>query len=248
MIRPYTIFCVLLAGASGLFLYSKKHQTNVLDQNIRSIVRQTDDVRQQTAMLQSQWALLNQPDRLQRLSAHFLSDLTPMAPTQYKRLSAAIAALPPPSSAESHRDIMVADASVPKATALTSSEANSAVTLARQTVPVMRKDVIVPAHSDASPHHVVTDKPHPSTRLALASPPAKREATPALRTHAATHVHYATYQGSRAVATPAVAWRPTSGKSLKATQVRYREMRSHDTESTFAMADGALPPPAPRRN
>lgn len=248
MIRPYTIFCVLLAGASGLFLYSKKHQTNVLDENIRTIVRQTDDVRQQTAMLQSQWALLNQPDRLQKLSARFLTDLTPMAPTQYKRLGTAIAALPAPGSAGPQRDMMVAAASAPADTALAQRATPAPATQMDQAIKAKPTDVMAAAQGDASPHHVVTDKPHPSTRLALATPPLKHEATPAVRAHADTHVHYATYRGPRAVATPAVAWRPSSGGRLAASKTRYRQLGAHNTESTFAMADGALPPPAPRRN
>ncbi|UYH51685.1 hypothetical protein N5W20_02090 [Candidatus Kirkpatrickella diaphorinae] len=247
MIRPYTIFCVLLAGASGLFLYSKKHQTNVLDENIRTIVRQTDDVRQQTAMLQSQWALLNQPDRLQKLSARFLTDLTPMAPTQYKRLGTAIAALPAPGSAGPQRDMMVAAASAPSDTMSVQHAAPAPATQTSQAVKAKPTEVMAAAQRDASPHHVVTDKPHLSTRLALATPPMKHEATPAVRAHTDSHVHYATYRGTRAVATPAVAWRPSSGGRLTATKARYRQLGTHNTESTFAMADGALPPPAPRR-
>ncbi len=78
---------------------------------------------------------------------------------------------------------------------------------------------MAPAQGDASPHHVMTDKPHLSTRLALATPPLKHEATPAAR--ADSHVlHYATYRGARAVATPAVAWRPSSGGRLTATKAR----------------------------
>ncbi|GBQ10946.1 cell division protein FtsL [Swaminathania salitolerans] len=104
MIRPFTVFCALLAGGSGLFLYTKKHETTVLDQNITTVVRKTERVRQQTAMLRTQWALLNQPDRLSTLSTRFLTELRPMAPTQYVRLASLTDVLPPPGSRPALRD------------------------------------------------------------------------------------------------------------------------------------------------
>ncbi|NVN05865.1 hypothetical protein HW509_09685 [Asaia spathodeae] len=104
MIRPFTIFCALLAGGSGMFLYTKKHETTVLDQHITTVVQKTERVRQQTAMLRTQWALLNQPDRLSALSTRFLGQLHPMAPTQYVRLASMIDSLPAPSTKPAFRD------------------------------------------------------------------------------------------------------------------------------------------------
>lgn len=98
MIRPFTICCALLAGFSGLFLYSKKHQTTVLDQQISKIVSDTQHIRQQTAMLQTQWALLNQPDRLSHLAARFEPQLQPMAPNQFVRMADLGGHLPAPGS------------------------------------------------------------------------------------------------------------------------------------------------------
>ncbi|NVN42182.1 cell division protein FtsL, partial [Ameyamaea chiangmaiensis] len=99
MIRPFTLLCALLAGFSGLYLYSKKHQTTVLDQQITHIVDQTQQVRQQTAMLRTQWALLNQPDRLSTLATRFLPSLRPMAPEQFIRMASLEERLPAPGSA-----------------------------------------------------------------------------------------------------------------------------------------------------
>lgn len=104
MIRPFTIVCALLAGGSGMFLYTKKHETTVLDQQITSIVQKTERVRQQTAMLRTQWALLNQPDRLSTLSTRFLAQLHPMAPNQYVRLASMVASLPAPSTKPAYHD------------------------------------------------------------------------------------------------------------------------------------------------
>jgi len=104
MIRPFTILCALLAGGSGMFLYTKKHETTVLDQHITAVVQKTERVRSQTAMLRTQWALLNQPDRLSALSTRFLGQLHPMAPTQYVRLANMIDALPAPSTRPAFHD------------------------------------------------------------------------------------------------------------------------------------------------
>ena len=42
MIRPFTIICMVLAGASGLYLYQTKHRAQMLDREIQRTVRQTD--------------------------------------------------------------------------------------------------------------------------------------------------------------------------------------------------------------
>lgn len=94
MIRPFTALCVLLAGASGLYLYTEKHRTTVLDQQISRIVQDTQHIRERTAMLRAEWALLNQPDRLQALSTRFLPDLHPMAPAQFVQMASLVRRLP----------------------------------------------------------------------------------------------------------------------------------------------------------
>ncbi len=94
MIRPFTALCVLLAGASGLYLYSEKHRTTVLDQRISRIVQDTQHIREHTAMLRGEWELLNQPDRLKALAGRFLPALHPMAPTQFVQMAALAQHLP----------------------------------------------------------------------------------------------------------------------------------------------------------
>ncbi len=94
MIRSFTCVCALLAGASGLYLYSEKHRTTLLDQQISKIVSDTQQIRERTAMLRAEWALLNQPDRLQGLATRFLPQLGPMAPTQFVQLATLDSRLP----------------------------------------------------------------------------------------------------------------------------------------------------------
>lgn len=98
MMRSFTFLCAVMAGLSGLFLYSKKHQTTLLDHQIAQIVGDTQHIREQTAMLRAEWALLNQPDRLGSLSARFLPDMHPMAPTQFIQMASLAERLPAPGS------------------------------------------------------------------------------------------------------------------------------------------------------
>ena len=94
MIRPFTAICVLLAGSSGLYLYTEKHRTTVLDQQISKIVQDTQHIREHTAMVRAEWALLNQPDRLAALAGHFLPNLQPMAPGQFVQMASLAQHLP----------------------------------------------------------------------------------------------------------------------------------------------------------
>ncbi|MCP1245458.1 hypothetical protein NKW54_05830 [Acetobacter cerevisiae] len=94
--RPFTCCCAVLAIASGFFLYTKKHQTTLLDQQISKIVSDTERVRSQTAMLRTEWALENQPERLTRLAEHHLVGLHTMDPAQFVRMADLSARLPAP--------------------------------------------------------------------------------------------------------------------------------------------------------
>ncbi|WP_428392959.1 cell division protein FtsL [Lichenicoccus sp.] len=94
MIRPFTVLCALLAGASGMYLYAEKHRTTVLDQQISRIAHDTERVRERTAMLRAEWALLNQPERLAALATRFLPQLRPLDPSQFVQMSALDSRLP----------------------------------------------------------------------------------------------------------------------------------------------------------
>ena len=51
IIRPLTLFCSVLAGLSGMILYTQKHKTTVLDHQIAKIVHDTERLKARTAML-----------------------------------------------------------------------------------------------------------------------------------------------------------------------------------------------------
>ncbi|AQS84072.1 MAG: hypothetical protein ABF887_12315 [Gluconobacter oxydans] len=174
MFRPFTFFCALLAGSSGMYLYTKKHQTTVLDQQISRIVGDTQHIRQQTAVLQTQWALLNQPDRLNHLAARFDSSLKPMEPKQFVRMSDLRQHLP---SVESVHDAVVARADAPVApTAPSESRSVAPVAMAANSAPEhdhVRDTVVKPAPS------VVAETSVRKAPVVLA-----KADTPALPTHA----------------------------------------------------------------
>ncbi|MFT9360034.1 hypothetical protein [Acetobacter okinawensis] len=92
--RPFTCCCAVLAITSGFFLYTKKHQTTLLDQQISGIVLETEHVRAQTAMLRTEWALENQPERLTALVAKHAAYLQSMDPAQFVRMADLVQHLP----------------------------------------------------------------------------------------------------------------------------------------------------------
>ena len=95
MIRPITVFTFLLACGSGMYLYQAKHRVSLLDQQIDQTVKQTETIREQSRALHAEWMLLNDPDRLHRLAAHYLTNLEPVAPTQFTDLADLDSRLPP---------------------------------------------------------------------------------------------------------------------------------------------------------
>jgi hypothetical protein len=98
MIRPLTFLCLAAAFGSGLYLYSEKHKAIMLDREIGRTIHGTEAARERTGMLRAEWALLNDPGRLQDMSDKYLA-LKPMAPAQFVQLaelSTRLPAVPPP--------------------------------------------------------------------------------------------------------------------------------------------------------
>jgi hypothetical protein len=98
MIRPFTFITMLLAAASGAYLFAVKHRAQVLDDQIAQVA---DESRQDAAkiiVLQAQWALETDPTRLQQLANRFTT-LQPMKPAQLVTFATLQADLPPAGSA-----------------------------------------------------------------------------------------------------------------------------------------------------
>ncbi len=95
MIRPFTFICLVLAAASGLYLYQSKHRAQMLDREIQHTIHETETARARIEVLRAEWALLNEPDRLSDLAGRFLG-LKPLSPGQFAALGVLAARLPAP--------------------------------------------------------------------------------------------------------------------------------------------------------
>ncbi len=95
MIRPLTCLCMLLAGGSGLYLYQEKHRTSLLDREITRTIRASEAAHERTGLLRAEWALLNEPGRLQDLADRFLA-LHAMSPSQFVPIAELASRLPAP--------------------------------------------------------------------------------------------------------------------------------------------------------
>ena len=95
MIRPFTCVCLVLAAGSGLYLYQVKQRAFALDASLRSTFHDIDAARERTRMLRADWALVNDPERLQALASQYLT-LQPMQPSQLLTMDRLATALPAP--------------------------------------------------------------------------------------------------------------------------------------------------------
>jgi len=106
MIRPATALCMVLAAASGLYLYQVKQRTRMLDRAIAATVKETQATGQRIGVLKAEWTLLNQPDRLGELAQRYLA-LKPVTPGQFVTaadLDQRLASLAPAAPAEAETE------------------------------------------------------------------------------------------------------------------------------------------------
>jgi len=265
MIRPFTIACALLAGGSGLFLYTKKHETTVLDQQITKIVQDTEHVRQQTAMLRTEWALLNQPDRLGTLATRFLPAMHPMAPNQFVRLASLEERLPAPGSRPAAPDPREQlNATVAHAIAEHDAIAHPDAPHPAPIAPAAPQ-IMAAVHHDPAP-----------VQLALATPHIAKRAEPSAATHLAqprphhvpedAAIHLATYHGSRPAPLLVAAWHTQAIPHPASSPTHHVMTAPHEpahhsvapphayaansgsSMSSLGGSSGALPPPVPLDN
>jgi len=85
--RQATLLSLISAFGSGLYLYTVKHRTGVIDREIGQAIQATQAAQAQAGLLRAEWSSLNDPERLQTLATHYLS-LHPVAPTQFAQLAA----------------------------------------------------------------------------------------------------------------------------------------------------------------
>jgi cell division protein FtsL len=73
------LVCCVLAG--GFVLYSLEHETRGLERGIAKTQKAIGDEREQSKMLNAEWASLTRPDRLQKLAEEQLK-LQPVTASQ----------------------------------------------------------------------------------------------------------------------------------------------------------------------
>ena len=203
MIRPFTCLCMLLAGGSGLYLYQEKHRTSLLDREITRTIHASEAAHERTGLLRAEWALLNEPGRLQDLADRFLA-LHAMSPLQFVPASELASRLPAPVAP-----------SAPGATDL-----DAAVMADARPAPAQAVD---PAAGHADPGRPAT--PRAGLALAAASGEATR-AEPAPRPVAAAASRTtlaAASADARGAGVPAVAPHPARVAQVEARQDRHPE-------------------------
>lgn len=94
MTRPLTWLCLFVALGSGLFLYQAKHRAQLLDREITQVMKTADATRARSGVLQVEYQLLSDPQRLAELTASHLS-LRPTAPGQFSTWADLVRRLPP---------------------------------------------------------------------------------------------------------------------------------------------------------
>jgi hypothetical protein len=93
MIRASTIALVGLVLGAGLVTYQMKHRVAKLDQELVRVQRETLVEQERQHVLDAEWSLLNEPERLRRLAERHLP-LAPMQPRQFSDLGDAVRRLP----------------------------------------------------------------------------------------------------------------------------------------------------------
>ena len=93
--RPLTAICAFAALGAGLFLYSEKHRTALVDRDIAQLIEHSQAARERIGVLRTEWQLLNNPDVLRERSDKYLH-LQAMEPSHYVKLADLGAHLPGP--------------------------------------------------------------------------------------------------------------------------------------------------------
>ncbi len=184
MIRPFTCVCMVLAGASGLYLYQAKHRVQLLDRDITSTIHATEAARERIGVLRAEWTLQNDPERLAQLADRFLT-LKTVAPGQFTSMAELDKRLPPvrvPEAKPAEPDEDTPIASVPepepaKVAAIPEPRAESPRAESSRPEPP-RREAAAPRQPSAAPAQVrvATAAPRPPERRREPVPPPPRMA------------------------------------------------------------------------
>ncbi len=177
MIRPLTFLCMLLAACSGLYLYQVKNRTRLLDRQIAQVMKTADTTRARTAVLQAEWALQNDPERLQDLADRFLT-LRPVSPGQFITLAELDHRLPPISIPPTPTNDDTDTSSEPPASVAARSDPLEPARPVPNPDPAI-KAVVAPAPKMAPvPPVMIAIRPTPTPVANIALPPIRPAAPP----------------------------------------------------------------------
>lgn len=94
MIRPLNCLCLIAAAVSGFYLYTAKHDAQMLDRDISRLNHQAQESRARAAMMRAEYDRLGDPDRLRELANQVLT-LQPTDPKQFSSMADLESRLPP---------------------------------------------------------------------------------------------------------------------------------------------------------
>lgn len=94
MIRPVTLLCASAFAFSGFHLYQTKHRAQEVDRAIVRTMGEVTRAHNHAVLLRAEYALLNDPTRLQDLAEQYLT-LRPTAPGQFVAMADLASRLPP---------------------------------------------------------------------------------------------------------------------------------------------------------
>lgn len=89
ILKRSTLLLILMAAAVSIALFVVKYRVQDLDDQLIQLNRQYSDSRQAIHVLKSEWAHLNQPDRLRNLAERYLE----VGPPDAERVGSADAIL-----------------------------------------------------------------------------------------------------------------------------------------------------------
>ncbi|MBV9750758.1 MAG: hypothetical protein JO157_18280 [Acetobacteraceae bacterium] len=188
MIRPFTFVALLLAGTSGLYLYQAKHRAEVLDQQITHTLRQAAATRERIGLLRAEWALLNEPDRLNQLAGQHLG-LEPLQPSRFVAAAdlASHIPIPPPPEAPAETPV-AAEAPAPlpgDVVRVTDTTPTPAAAPALSPIVAPPRPTLVTATTRVPPPQPrpapsrAAARPHPAYKLASSAAPEPATTAPA---------------------------------------------------------------------
>ena len=95
MTPPVTGISLVLAVAAVLYTYQSKHEADLIERDIKKIVRETQELRDKTRVLNTEWTLRGNPERLGPYVKQYLT-LKPLDPGQFTSFAELTGRLPAP--------------------------------------------------------------------------------------------------------------------------------------------------------